>query len=109
MDRDFALRELTRLARVLASQRPEVEEVVLFGSLATNRAVPGSDADLLLVLKDAVPSFRDRIPLYAPAFDAAPVPCDLFPYTRAEVERMKRRPSLVKTALAQGHSLLTER
>lgn len=34
----------------LAQSHPEIEEVWLFGSLARGDAVPGSDADLLVVL-----------------------------------------------------------
>lgn len=106
LDRDLAIRELTRLARALAAVRPEVADVVLFGSLATGLAAPGSDADLLIVLRDSADRFPQRIPVYAPFFDAAPLPCEVFPYTLAEIERMKRVPSPVRAALGHGRSLV---
>ncbi len=64
-------------------ERPEVLAVVLFGSFASKRAVPGSDLDVLIVLRDDPRPFLDRIPDYAP--DDLPLPVDVFPYTLAEV------------------------
>jgi hypothetical protein len=64
--------------------RPEVLAVVLFGSFASGRACPGSDLDLLIVLQEDSRSFLDRIPDYAP--EDLPIPADVFPYTRAEIE-----------------------
>ncbi len=78
----------------LAGRRPEVERVVLFGSLARGDAVPGSDADLLMLLTRSDRPFVDRIPLYIP--DGCPVAVDVFPYTRSEWEDM----------LASGHGFL---
>lgn len=64
-------------------KRPEVLAVVLFGSFASGRAVPGSDLDLLIVLREDPRPFPDRIPDYLP--DGIPVPVDVFPYTQAEI------------------------
>lgn len=64
------------------ASRPEVEAVVLFGSSATGRAVPGSD--LLIVLREDVRPFLDRLPDYVPA--DVPLPRDVFPDPRAAVE-----------------------
>ena len=78
----------------LARQRPEVERVVLFGSLARGGAVPGSDADLLITLSSSDRPFLDRIPLYIPP--GCSVPVDVFPYTAEECQ----------TLLESGHSFL---
>ena len=73
--------------RALAARHPELEEAILFGSIVRGTAVPGSDVDLLLVLSESDRPFRDRIPLFLPG--AFPVGVDVFPYTRAELTRMK--------------------
>lgn len=65
-------------------ERPEVLAVVLFGSFASNRAVPGSDLDLLIVLREDSRPFLDRTLDYMP--DVLPLPVDVFPYTLEEIE-----------------------
>ena len=85
----------------LARRRPEIDRVVLFGSLATGDAVPGSDADLVVVLAGSDRAFRDRIPLYIP--EGCPVPVDVFPYTRQECEAMlESGHGFLRRALAEG-------
>lgn len=81
-------------------ERPEVLAVVLFGSFASGRAVPGSDLDLLIVLRDDSRPFLDRVPDYAP--DDLPVPADVFPYTLAEVAAGQ---PLAAEALRAGRTL----
>ncbi len=66
-------------------QRPEVLAVVLFGSLARGRFVPGSDIDLLLILEHSPLPFPDRLPHYLPA--DVPLDVQVFPYTWEEVRR----------------------
>lgn len=100
------MRELSRLARELARARPEVEDVVLFGSLASGRARPGSDADLLVIVRESPERFLDRMLTYGPYFRAAPIACEVLPYTRAEVEANGRQPGIVRSALRTGKSLL---
>ncbi len=73
--------------RTLAARHPELEEVILFGSMVSGTPVPGSDVDLLLVLCASDRWFVDRIPLFLPT--GFPVGMDVFPYTRAELEQMK--------------------
>ena len=54
------------LARDLGARHPEVEEVILFGSVAWGTPVPGSDVDLMLVLSESDRPFPDRIGRYVP-------------------------------------------
>jgi predicted nucleotidyltransferase len=68
----------------LLDSRPEVEEVVVFGSFARGTFAPGSDLDVLIVLTQSRKPFRDRIPDYLPG--SFPVGVDVLPYTRAELE-----------------------
>jgi predicted nucleotidyltransferase len=94
-----ALEQALQLYVAEVSQRPEVLQVVLFGSFATGRYAPGSDVDLLVVLSQSTKRFRDRIPDYLPAL--FPVDVDVFPYTAEEVRRL----SLPQEALRTGKVL----
>jgi len=57
LDREEVRKNLKRAVAALACRRPEIERVLLFGSLASSRAVPGSDADLLMILSRSDRSF----------------------------------------------------
>jgi len=69
--------------------RQELLCVGLFGSYATDSYAPGSDIDLLVLVK------RSKEPLWfmrAASFDTSSlsVGADLFVYTESEAERMKK-------------------
>ena len=101
LDAEAIRSELGRAVDAMARQRPEIRRVLLFGSLASGRAAPGSDADLLVVLSSSDRSFLDRMPLYTPA--GCSVAVDVFAYTRAEIDSMQRAGNwLVTRALAEG-------
>ena len=89
----------------MVARHPEVERVLLFGSLARGEAVPGSDADLLLILSSAGQPFLERIPRYLPT--GLPLGVDVFPYTGDEIERMRAagNPFIVR-ALQEGIDLV---
>mgnify|MGYP003860550799 CR=1 FL=1 len=55
-----------------------------------------SDADLLIVLKDSKVRFIDRTPHFL--FLDAPIPVDVFPYTKEEIKRVP----LAKKAISEG-------
>lgn len=84
LDRDEAQRRLREAAARLVAERPEVDAVYLFGSLAEGRAVPGSDADILILLERSEDRWLDRPLAYRPLFDGVDLPVDLFCYTRDE-------------------------
>lgn len=93
--------ELRALVRLLRQQHPEIERAIVFGSLARGDAAPGSDVDLLLVLRESPLTFLERIPHYTPSH--FPVGVDVFPYTRQEVEQMLAEGnSFIRCALAEG-------
>jgi predicted nucleotidyltransferase len=71
----------------LAQRHPEIDEVWLFGSLARGDAVPGSDADLLIVLEESTLPFLARSVHYQPDFCGVGV--DTLVYTRAELAAMQ--------------------
>ena len=85
-DRERVVRELRKWVAGLKRRRPDVEKVGLFGSYATDTYGVRSDADLLIVLRDSDRAFRDRISDLLP--DGVSVPCDVFPYTATELERL---------------------
>lgn len=90
-DKPRVMRELRDWATRLRRERADVERIGLFGSYATDTYGPRSDADLLIVLRASDKPFRDRIPEFLP--DGVSVPCDVFPYTAAEIESLQREDS----------------
>lgn len=69
--------------------------------------VPGSDVDMLMVLRDSPVSFLERIPQYLPT--SVPGGVDLFPYTRAELKQMLAEGNpFVRRALQEGRRFTRE-
>lgn len=90
LDRAKAVEQLELLARRLLETHSDVIEVRLFGSLARMKAVPGSDADVLIVLKShRQPRWFDRIAEFQDTFANTDMPVELFPSTRAELQRLE--------------------
>lgn len=107
-DSEAVRRALDAYVGSLVRQHPEVDEVILFGSVAKGTAVPGSDVDLLLVLSAADRPFLDRMSLFLPT--GFPVGVDVFPYTRVEIERMQAEGNrFVDAALREGVTLFRRR
>lgn len=107
LDRQKVKDDLKKAVARLAEARPEVQRVILFGSLARGDAVPGSDADILVVLIESDKDFLHRISDYMPS--DVPISVDVFPYTEDELERMLNDGNqFVKRALSEG-VLLFER
>ncbi|HXV63204.1 MAG TPA: nucleotidyltransferase domain-containing protein [Vicinamibacteria bacterium] len=79
-------------ARFLFSRRPEIEEIVVFGSFENDSYAPGSDIDVFLLLSESPKPIRDRIPDYLPR--SFPTGVDLFPYTHEEISRLEPSPVL---------------
>ena len=80
------MERLNRVARTLGDRHPEIESIYLFGSLARGDAVPGSDADLLIVVSHSVQPFRDRSVRYHTT--GAGVGVDVVVYTREELDAL---------------------
>ncbi len=102
VDRPKIVQELVARAEALRAERPEIEAVWFFGSFASGRSVPGSDIDLLIVLRShPLPRWFDRIPDYLGAFADLPFDVDLFPLTRLEAATSP----VAKEAKSQGMRL----
>ena len=101
LDRPLLLKRLRNAARTLSERHPEIERIVLFGSLARGDAVPGSDADLLIVVSHSNEAFLERTVRYRPA--DVDVGVDVVAYTREELAALlKAGNSFVRQALREG-------
>lgn len=96
----------TLRAAVKKSKRrfPEVTKVLLFGSRARDDWGLKSDADVLVIIKESKHKrFFDRIPRYLDLFSDISLPVDVFPYTQAEFQRMRKAGNrLILRALKEG-------
>ncbi|MFA5787859.1 MAG: nucleotidyltransferase domain-containing protein [Actinomycetota bacterium] len=103
LDREEAARRLEEAATHLVSSRSDVVAVYLFGSLAEGRAVPGSDADLLIVLDRSELRWMDRPAEFSAFFDNAGVPVDLFCYTEEEAKSVPLAVRVLKQGKLVAH------
>lgn len=95
---------LRALSAEMAKEFPEIERIIVFGSLARGEAVPGSDVDLLIILKESPLPLLERIPKYIPTH--FPVGIDIFPYTQYELEsKLREEDFFIKRALKEGIEL----
>ena len=105
LNREETIQRLQEAMKALKIRHPEIERAVLFGSLQRGDAVPGSDADVLLVLRTTDLSFSERAAIYRP--EDIGVPVDFFVYTQAELNDMLADGNrFVSRALAEGRGLL---
>ena len=103
-DKAGVRRALDQWVLQLAEEHPELERVILFGTLASGIPVPGSDVDIALVLKELPVPFRDRIPSCLPL--GFPVGVDVFPYTTEEFDTMGAESNpFIKGVLKKGIEL----
>ena len=109
-DREMLIQKLKCKADQMLEDFQEVEEVILFGSLARGDHGIYSDADVLIIINDSpYERYFDRIPKYAAVFVRFDIPVEVFPYTRAEINRMRENRNLFITGiLEEGISLSGE-
>ena len=95
-----------QLARAVYSLRADqnIQKIVLFGSFAEDRAVPGSDVDILIITKADSRRFIDRILYYLDAFSDLGIGVDVFPYTVDELDN-----PVAVTAIRTGKVLFERR
>lgn len=105
LDRAALLREARLAADFLTQEHSEVSGVLLFGSAARGDAVPGSDLDLLLILRRSDRPFLERIPHYTP--DVPGIALQVLPYTEEEYLRLlEEERGILRDALAEGRWLV---
>ena len=103
LDRQLAYEKTVQAAYKLGLSFPIVLRVSLFGSLAEGKALPSSDADILIVVKDSNLRFIDRPAQYRAYFADIGLGIDLFVYTEAEIARGDI--PLARTALSTGKEI----
>ena len=104
LDRPAVLAAVISSVHQLAGRKPEVQKVILFGSMARGDAVPGSDVDLLVVLTESGQPFLERISQYL--VSGVPVGVDVFPYTEHELAGMLEDGNpFIRQALNEGITL----
>lgn len=86
----------------LTLEHPEVNRVVLFGSVADNRPTPASDIDILIIVDDCQERFFDRPLSFRRYFEGIGLGTDIFVYTNNEVFQGM---AFVNTALKKGKVL----
>ena len=86
LDSESVRSRLAEAARELRKRDNNVISVWLFGSLARRDFLPGSDADVLIVLKECGLPFRDRIDRFITAFSDIGIPVDVLPVTEFELQ-----------------------
>ncbi len=96
LDVEAVRSRLTEAARSLKSQDRNVVSVWLFGSLARGDYLPGSDADLLIVLEKIAGPLSARIDRFVDRFAGVGVPVDLFPVSEAELVKREEDPFWAK-------------
>ena len=101
-DKQAVWEALRKYLEQVEREYPEVGKVILFGSLARGEGVPGSDIDLLIILRESTSTpILERIPKYMPL--CFPVGVDVFAYTEQELEEMKRQGNpFVRKVLEEG-------
>jgi predicted nucleotidyltransferase len=101
VDEPRVRRCMQQYAEQLLSTNPDVEELVVFGSFADGTYAPGSDIDVLIILRSSDKPVWDRIAEFLPG--AFPVGLDLFPYTRAELALMETSPMTAAFRRSRWH------
>ena len=89
LNKEAIIKKLKEKAKKL-KERDDVLEVYLFGSLVKGKAIPGSDADILILLRRSDKKFLDRIPEFLEFFRGVGIGVEVFPYTLEEFELMKK-------------------
>jgi len=100
------LDRLQSWANGLVATGTDVLGVLLYGSLARDDYVPGSDGDLIIIVKESQDEPAERAGRYRPLHIGLPV--DLTVYTEAELSRfLKESLPFLKRALTEGRWLAT--
>ncbi len=101
LNKELLKKRIQKAARKVLSKNSDVEQVILFGSLAEDRATVFSDADILIIVNNSTKRFIDRPLDFVEYFQNIGIEVDLFVYTRKEIEQ-KPKFSLVFTRKKEG-------
>jgi predicted nucleotidyltransferase len=89
LDKEAVIDKLKNITAKLCKEDDNIQGMYLFGSLVKDSYKPGSDADILVILKENKKPMPARMQEYLRFFLSAPVPVDVFVYTAKELDDMK--------------------
>jgi predicted nucleotidyltransferase len=98
LEQDKLFEEVKTRAAKVGSLDENVTRIVLFGSLASKRAVPGSDVDLLVILKKDESRFVDRSSVWVEKF-GLDFPSDVFVYTEEEAVKVPLAAEAIRSGI----------
>jgi predicted nucleotidyltransferase len=84
LEQEKLIEEIYKVAKKIGKENKHVLKIILFGSLAEKKGVPGSDADILIILKSDDKPFLERIVEWSDKFSLN-FPVEVFPYTEKEL------------------------
>lgn len=84
LEQEKLLTQLRNLAVGIGKRDENILKIILFGSLVERRAVPGSDADILVILRKEDKPFMERLVEWSRRF-TLDFPVEVFPYTKKEL------------------------
>ncbi|MBA7555901.1 hypothetical protein ES705_48593 [subsurface metagenome] len=84
LEHEQLVEEIHKVARGIGKEDENILKIILFGSLAERRGVPGSDADILIILESDDKPFMDRIAEWSERF-SIDFPVEIFPYAEKEL------------------------
>ena len=87
LDRDLVLELALKASRSLVAAHKEVVKVGIFGSIARGRAAPGSDLDVLVILRACDLRPIERPKAYEKYFEEIGIATDIFCLTEDEASR----------------------
>jgi len=99
LEQEKLIEEIYRTAQRIGKEDENILKIILFGSLAEKRGIPGSDADILIILKRDDEPFMKRIAEWSKKFSVN-FPVEIFPYTKKESKN-----PIIREAIKKGITL----
>lgn len=84
LDKDLLYSKINIVAAKISASCPEVNKIILFGSILNNKALASSDIDILIIVNDTKDRFIDRPVRYMDFFKGIGMATDIFVYTEEE-------------------------
>ena len=111
LDNSATVAKLKKMAEEVIVADGNVNAVFLFGSLSEGTATPESDADIMIMVREAEGRFIDRGDDYRKYFDSADleISIQIFVYTEEEIERMLRSGNDFIKTVVDSRLILSER
>ena len=106
LDRVELRKRLENAAHRMLEENHLVQRVILFGSVASGKATPASDVDIVIVIRESEKRLMDRALEFLGFFSEVDLDVDIFVYTEDE---SKNDPPPIYTTAAKTGILLAKR